>query len=42
MSIELVLVVAALICTIISALGRLPVWIPVLLLCLAHLVGGIR
>jgi hypothetical protein len=39
MSISLVLVVAALICTIISAIGRLPLWVAVLLLCLVPLIG---
>ena len=39
MSLPLVLVVAALVCTIISALGRMQLWPAVLLLCLAGLVG---
>lgn len=39
MSITLALVVAALICTILSAIGRLPLWVPVLLLCLVPLLG---
>ena len=42
MSIALVLAVAALICTIISAIGRLPLWVAVLLLCLIPLIGGLR
>jgi hypothetical protein len=40
MDITLVIVVAALICTIISAIGRLPLWVAVLLLCLVHLLAG--
>lgn len=32
-----VLVFAAFICTIVSALGKCPVWIPVLLLCIIAL-----
>jgi len=33
------LVVAAFICTIASALGKCPLWVAVVLLCLALLVG---
>ena len=42
MSISLILVVAALICTILSAIGRIPLWPAVLLLCLAALLPGLR
>jgi hypothetical protein len=39
MEIALALVVAALICTIISAIGKMPLWPSALLLCLVHLLG---
>ena len=39
MSVVLLLVVAAFICTVVSAIGRCPLWIAVLLLCVAMLVG---
>jgi hypothetical protein len=39
MSIGLFLVVAALIITIISGIGRCPLWPAVLLLCVAMLIG---
>lgn len=39
MSITLALVVAALICTILSAIGKIPLWVSVLLLILSALVG---
>jgi hypothetical protein len=32
------LILAAFICTIVSALGKCPVWVPVLLLCVVELV----
>lgn len=32
------LVVAAFICTIVNALGKCPIWIPVILLCLVELL----
>ena len=39
MSITLLLVVAAFICAIANALGKCPVWVPLVLLCVAMLVG---
>lgn len=33
------LVVAAFICAIVNALGKCPAWVPLLLLCLAMLLG---
>lgn len=40
MSIPLILVVAALVCTIIHAIGKMPLWPSVLLLCAAVLYGA--
>jgi hypothetical protein len=39
MSVVLLLGVAAFIATIVSALGKCPLWIPVLLLCVVVLLG---
>lgn len=41
MSVSLLLVGAAFICTVASALGRCPLWVPVLLLCVNDLLGGL-
>lgn len=41
LSIGLLLVVLALVFTILSAVGKFPLWIPVLLLVLVHLVGAV-
>jgi len=38
LSVSLVLVLAAFVCTIGAAMGRIPVWIAVLLLCVAYLL----
>jgi hypothetical protein len=42
MTITVALVVAALICLILSAVGKIPLWVSVLLLILAALVGVVR
>lgn len=34
----MILVVAALICTIVSAIGKCPVWVAVLLLCVVEML----
>jgi hypothetical protein len=39
LSVTLLLVIAAFVCTIASALGKCPLWIPVLLLVVVHLLG---
>lgn len=39
-TVSLMLVVVAFVCTIASAVGRCPVWVPVLLLTLVHLLGA--
>ena len=39
MSVTLLLVVAAFICTIANALGKCPAWVPLLLLCVCLLLG---
>lgn len=39
MSVALLLVVAAFICTVVAAIGRCPLWIAVLLVCVAMLLG---
>ena len=41
LTVTLLLVIAAFICTIAAALGKCPLWIPVLLLCVVHLVAAI-
>jgi len=33
------LVVAAFICAIANALGKCPAWVPIVLLCIVHLLG---
>lgn len=39
LTVTLLLVLAAFVCTIASALGRCPLWIAVLLLCVVHLLA---
>jgi len=39
MSVAIVLVLAAFLMTIVAAMGRCPLWVPVLLLTVVHLVG---
>jgi len=39
MSVAGLLIVAAFICAIVSALGKCPLWVSVLLLCVAALLG---
>lgn len=39
LTVTLLLVLAAFCCTIASALGRCPLWVAVLLLCVMHLVA---
>lgn len=39
MSIELWLVAGAFVLTLVSAAGKCPVWVPVLLLCIVHLLA---
>lgn len=39
LTVTLLLVLAAFVCTIANALNRCPIWIPVVLLCLIHLLG---
>ena len=39
LTVTLLLVLAAFLCTIVSALGKCPLWIAVLLLCVVHLLG---
>jgi hypothetical protein len=39
LSVTLLLVLAAFVCTIGSALGKCPLWVPVLLLVLVHLLA---
>lgn len=41
LSVTLLLVVAAFICTIASALGKCPLWVAVLLLVVVHLLGSL-
>ena len=38
-TVTLLLVVAAFICTIGNAMGKCPAWVPLLLLCVAMLLG---
>jgi hypothetical protein len=39
MSVTFLLVIAAFICAILSALGKCPVWVPIILICVALLLG---
>lgn len=39
MSVTLLLIVAAFICTIANALGKCPAWVPLLLLVIVHLLA---
>ena len=39
MSVTLLIVVSAFICTIANAMGKCPAWVPLLLLCVAMLLG---
>lgn len=39
LTVTLVLVLAAFLCTIASALGKCPLWVAVLLLCVMHLLA---
>ena len=39
LTVTLLLVLAAFVCTIASALGKCPMWIPVLLLVVVHLLA---
>lgn len=39
MSVALLLVVAAFICTVLDAIGKCPLWVAVMLLCVAVLLG---
>jgi hypothetical protein len=39
MSVTFLLIVAAFVCTIATALGKCPVWVPVLLVVMALLLG---
>ena len=39
MNVVTLLIVAAFICTVVSAIGRCPLWVAVLLLCVAALLG---
>lgn len=38
MSVTLLLVVAAFVCAIANALGKCPAWVPIILLCIIHLL----
>jgi len=41
LTVFLLLAIAAFICTVASALGKCPVWIPVLLLCIIELLRAL-
>lgn len=39
MSVTFLLVVAAFICAIANAIGKCPAWVPIVLLCIVHLLS---
>jgi len=39
LSVTLLLVLAAFICTIANGLGKCPAWVPLVLLCIVHLLS---
>lgn len=39
MTVSFLLVIAAFICTIASALGRCPAWVPIVLICLVQMLA---
>jgi hypothetical protein len=41
LTVFLLLALAAFVCTVVAALGKCPVWIPVLLLCLIELLRAV-
>ena len=39
LTVSLLILLAAFVCAIVSALGKCPLWVPVVLLCVAGLLG---